>query len=182
VLTAARIEPQGTDFAFQLEFSKEPWGDTCKNRCANVTLFLDTDNNKKTGLKLSDEKAAETGADLAVTVLGLREYKDNIGRSVIRVKVVQFNSQSSSVESGLILAELAGHTDTERVAAQANSIFLLVDTNAGSAPLGRQMRVVYHPPSSEPVVGFTAGMAAKRSGRFELFKGGKLSNPVRPRR
>ncbi len=179
VLTAAKIEPQGTDFAFQLDFSKEPWGDACKSRCANVTLFLDTDNNKKTGLKLSDPKAAETGADLSVTIQGLREYRENVGRSTLKVRVTQFNEQSTTVESGLVISELSQAEDAQRVLAQGKSVFLLVDTNQGSAPTGKKMRVVYHPPSNEAVVGLTNGLATKTGGRFDLFKDGKLSNPLR---
>src|SRR3990167_7923748 len=52
VMTTIVVSPQGTDYAFKLEFNKPPWGEDCKTRCANATLFLDTDNNKSTGLKL----------------------------------------------------------------------------------------------------------------------------------
>src|SRR3954468_4408926 len=79
VATAITVGPQGSDYAFKLDFNKEPWGEGCKTRCANATVFLDTDNNKATGLKLPQKDdgkdAPETGADLAVTVQGLREYK-----------------------------------------------------------------------------------------------------------
>src|SRR3954463_7749987 len=63
VATSITVGPQGSDFAFRVDFDKVPWGDACGVRCANTTIFLDTDSDKKTGLKLRDEKAIETGAD-----------------------------------------------------------------------------------------------------------------------
>src|SRR5262245_49373126 len=79
VATSITVGPQGSDFAFKIDFNKDPWGETCKNRCANATLFIDTDNDKKTGLKLpakdDGKDAPETGADLAVVIQGTREYK-----------------------------------------------------------------------------------------------------------
>ena len=35
------VTPVGS-YAIKIEFNKEPWGDGCKSRCANATLFLDT--------------------------------------------------------------------------------------------------------------------------------------------
>src|SRR6476646_9236393 len=69
VATSITVGPQGSDYAFKVDFNKEPWGEACKNRCANATIFLDTDNDKRTGLKLPAQQdgkdAPETGADLA---------------------------------------------------------------------------------------------------------------------
>jgi hypothetical protein len=181
LLTSARVEPQGSDYALQLDFNREPWGELCKSRCANVTLFFDTDNNSKTGLKLNDPKAAETGADLSVTVQGLREYRDNVGRSTLKVRVTQFNEQSTSLESGLVISEMSQAEDAQRVLVQGNSVFVLVDTNMGSAPQAKKMRVVYHPPSSPAVIGMSDGLASKGRGKFQLFKDGKLQNASRRR-
>src|SRR5437868_2157694 len=74
VATSITVGPQGSDFAFRVDFDKMPWGDACGVRCANTTIFLDTDNDKKTGLKLRDDKAAESGADMSITIQGGREY------------------------------------------------------------------------------------------------------------
>lgn len=177
VMTDIVVSPQGTDYAFKLEFNKEPWGEDCRTRCANATLFLDTDNNKATGLKLADPKAAETGADLAVTVQGIRVLKDGASRPLLKVKVLQYAETATSVEEGSTLAELDPVGDAERVLAQGTSVYLLIDANLGSQPAGKQLRVIYHPPDSKPLVGMAKGLASPATGRVELFKDGKLSNP-----
>src|SRR5687767_10503584 len=66
VATSIVVGPQGNDYAFRVDFNGLPWGAECKNRCANATIFLDTDNNTKTGLQLGQSDSAETGADLSV--------------------------------------------------------------------------------------------------------------------
>ena len=78
LITEIVVGPQGSDYAFKIEFNKEPWGDGCSTRCANATIFLDTDNNKSTGLKLKDPKALESGADLLITIQGTKVYKESI--------------------------------------------------------------------------------------------------------
>jgi hypothetical protein len=88
VIIDATIAPQGSDFAMRLVFNKEPWGEACKNRCANSTLFLDTDSNTTTGLQLG--KQPETGADMAVVIQGVREYR---GASSVASVVFPFLSQ-----------------------------------------------------------------------------------------
>ena len=52
VATSITVGPQGSDFAFRVDFDKVPWGDACGARCANTTIFLDTDNDKNTGIKM----------------------------------------------------------------------------------------------------------------------------------
>src|SRR2546427_280747 len=99
------VGPEGSDFALRVDFDKTPWGDECKNRCANATIFLDTDNSAATGLQLPDKKAAETGADLAVTIQGAREYKEGSADVLLRVKVRQFSDSARSVDDGETLAE-----------------------------------------------------------------------------
>jgi hypothetical protein len=177
VITSIVVSPQGTDYAFKLEFDKLPWGEECKTRCANATLFLDTDNNKTTGLKLADPKAAETGTDIAVTIQGTKTLKNGVPTSVLRVKVMQYAEDATSVEEGHTLIELDPINDSERVLASDTSVYLLIDANMGDQPAGKQLRVVYHPPESKPLVGLAKGLASPSTGRVELFKDGKLTNP-----
>lgn len=177
VMTSIVVSPQGTDYAFKLEFNKPPWGEDCKTRCANATLFLDTDNNKTTGLKLADPKAAETGTDIAVTIQGAKALKDGVPTSVLRVKVMQYSEDATSVEEGRTLIELDPINDSERVLASDTSVYLLIDANMGEQPAGKQLRVVYHPPESKPLIGTAKGLASPSTGRVELFKDGKLTNP-----
>lgn len=177
VMTSIVVSPQGTDYAFKLEFNKVPWGDECKTRCANATLFLDTDNNKTTGLKLADPKAAETGTDIVVTIQGAKALKDGVTTSVLRVKVSQYSEDATSVEEGHSLAELDPINDSERVLASDTSVYLLIDANMGEQPAGKQLRVIYHPPESKPLIGMAKGLASPSTGRVELFKDGKLTNP-----
>lgn len=177
VMTSIVVSPQGTDYAFKLEFNKVPWGDECKTRCANATLFLDTDNNKTTGLKLADPKAAETGTDIVVTIQGAKALKDGVTTSVLRIKVSQYSEDATSVEEGQSLAELDPINDSERVLASDTSVYLLIDANMGEQPAGKQLRVIYHPPESKPLIGMAKGLASPSTGRVELFKDGKLTNP-----
>ncbi|MFT3706813.1 MAG: hypothetical protein QM817_04020 [Archangium sp.] len=178
LITSVVVSPQGTDYAFKIEFNKAPWGDDCKTRCANATLFLDTDNNKTTGLKLTDPKASETGADLAVTIQGSKALKEGQTVAVLRVKVMQYAEDATSVEDGHTLVEMDPNNDSERVLASETSVYLLVDANMGNQPAGKQLRLIYHPPDSKPLVGMAKGLASPQAGRVELFKDGKLSNPV----
>src|SRR5437868_3915307 len=98
VIIDATIGPQGSDFAMRLRFDKVPWGDACKNRCANVTLFLDTDDNTSTGLQLG--KQPETGADMAVIIQGVREYKGISSTALLRIKVRELTAEDKSVDDG----------------------------------------------------------------------------------
>ncbi|MER2561960.1 MAG: hypothetical protein ABTQ32_14630 [Myxococcaceae bacterium] len=182
LITEIVVGPQGTDYAFKIEFNKEPWGDACGTRCANATLFLDTDNNKATGLKLKDPKAVESGADLSITIQGTKVYKESSSRSVLKVKVRQFAEDSTEIDQGRQLAELDPVQDQERVLAQGTSVYLLIDANIGDLPAGSKLRVVYHPPDSKALVGNAQGLSAPGGSRVELFKDGKLSNPVKKKK
>lgn len=182
LITEIVVGPQGSDYAFKIEFNKEPWGDLCGTRCANATIFLDTDNNKATGLKLKDPKALESGADLAITIQGLKVYKETSSRSVLKVKVRQFAEDSTEVDQGRQLAELDPVNDAERVLAQSTSVYLLIDANIGDLPSGAKARVVYHPPDSKALVGTVPGLNTPSGNRVELFKDGKLSNPVKKKK
>lgn len=182
LITEIVVGPQGSDYAFKIEFNKEPWGDTCSTRCANATIFLDTDNNKTTGLKLKDPKALESGADLSITIQGTKVYKESSSRSVLKVLVRQYAEDSTEVEQGRQLAELDPIQDSERVLAQGTSVYLLIDANIGDLPTGAKARVIYHPPESKALVGNVQGLLASGGSRVELFKDGKLSNPVKKKK
>lgn len=178
VITTLVASPQGTDYGFKIEFNKIYWGEACKGRCANATIFLDTDNSKGTGLKLSDPKAEETGADIAIVIQGTRSLREGESKPVLKVKVLQFSESARQIEEGEVLSELDPIVDSERVLSSDTSLLLLVDANQGSQPAGKQLRIIYHPPDSKPLVGITKGLASPASGRVELFKDGKLTNPV----
>ncbi len=182
VLTSIVVGAQSSDYAFNLEFDKRPWGEDCRNRCASATLFIDTDNNRQTGLKLADPKAAETGADLVVTIQGTRSMAGDTPRPVLRVKVSGYSESARDVEDAHLLAELDPTLDSERVLTLDNAVYLLIDGNLGALPIGKQLRVIYHPPGSKPLVGQARGLAGPSSGRVELFKDGKLTNPIKKKK
>jgi hypothetical protein len=172
VIIDALIAPQGSDFAMRLRFDKEPWGDSCKNRCANVTLFLDTDNNNTTGIQLG-KKIPETGADLAVVVQGVREYRGDSSVPLLRVKVRQLTTESKSVDDGEAIADLNNHLDPERVQIDENTIYLLVDATSSTLPSARKVRVVYHPPVAKALQATIAGMlSGGSSSNVRIFRGG----------
>src|SRR5205823_14550338 len=119
------VGPEGSDFAFRVDFNKVPWGDTCKNRCANTTIFLDTDNSTATGLQLPDKKAPETGADLSLTIQGAREYKDTSADVLLKVKVREYSDSARTVDDGETLAELDHRRDPERVQVDEKTVYVL---------------------------------------------------------
>jgi hypothetical protein len=186
VATAITVGPQGSDYAFKVDFNKEPWGEACKNRCAIATIFLDTDNDKHTGLKLPPQQdgkdAPETGADLAVTIQGVREYKSESSLSTLKVKVKQYAEDATSAEQGTVLVEMDARSDSERLNPVEKTVYLLVDANVGSLPSSQKIRVIYHPPEAKPLIGFAKGLNAPGANRVEIFKDGKLANPVKKKR
>jgi hypothetical protein len=172
VIVDATIGPQGSDFAMRLRFDKEPWGELCKNRCANATLFLDTDGNTTTGLQLG-KKVPETGADLAVIVQGAREYKGTSSDTFLRVKVRQFTSASKNVDDTEALADLNHRQDPERVQLDENTVYLLIDATAPTLPSARKVRVVYHPVGGKAVQATIAGILSGGSrSNVRIFRGG----------
>ncbi len=177
VATAIIVGPQGSDYAFQIDFNREPWGEGCGNRCANTTIFLDTDNIKATGLQLKDPKAPETGADLAVIIQGQKEYKEGSSSPVLRVKVKQFPEGATTIDQSTELVDMDLRSDPERVNASEKTVWLLIDANIGDLPAGKQLRVVYHPPESKGLVGMAKGLSAAGASRVEIFKEGRLTNP-----
>lgn len=170
--TEVTVAPQGSDFAFKVVFNKAPWGEECKNRCANVTLFVDTDNSKTTGLQLGGS-AAETGADLSINIQGARDYKESRADVLLKVKVRTFDSGAKSVEEGELVTELNNRQDAERVESDGETVYVLVDGTSATLPSGKQMRVVYHPPGQSAVSGTTTGMLSGGSSKVEVFKKGQ---------
>jgi hypothetical protein len=158
VATVVMVKSKGNDFNFEIAFNHEPWGESCKTRCANATFYLDTDGNKATGLQVG-EKSPQTGADLAVTVQGIREYKEVSADTLLRVKVRLLGNGVADLEDGQTLAELDHRHDPERVKAQKNEVSLRIDATDAAIPVGRTVRVVYQPPGASPVVGTFAGIS-----------------------
>ncbi len=173
VATEIVAGPEGSDYAFRVKFDKTPWGEACKNRCANATIFLDTDNSKSTGLQLSQKSAAETGADLAITIQGVREYREASADTKLRVKVRQYANDATSIDAGEALSELDHRRDPERLQVDGDTVYVLVDATSGTLPSGAKMRVIYHPPDAKPLVAVTRGLLAPGGGKVEIFKGGR---------
>jgi hypothetical protein len=164
VATATTLRATGNDFTFRILFNHEPWGEACKTRCANATFFLDTDGNKTTGLQLGD-KSPQTGADLAVIVQGVREYKEVSADTLLRAKVRLLGTGISDVDEGQTLAELDNRHDPERLKAHDNEVNLRIDATSAAIPVGRTVRVVYQPPGAAPVVGAVPGFGGAGGGK-----------------
>ncbi len=171
VIVDALIAPQGSDFAMRLLFDKEPWGEQCKNHCANATLLLDTDDNRTTGIQLG-KNLPETGADMAVIIQGVREYKGTSSNALLRVKVRQLTGESKSVEDGEALADLNNHQDPERIQLDESTVYLLIDATGPTLPSARKVRVIYHPPAAKPLQATIAGMlSGGSSSGVRIFRG-----------
>jgi hypothetical protein len=175
VITEALIAPQGSDFAMRLRFDKEPWGELCKSHCANATLFLDTDANTATGIQLG-KASPETGADMAIIIQGVREYKGTSSSGQLRVKVRQLTGESKGVDDGEALADLNNHEDPERIQLDENTVYLLIDATGPTLPSARKVRVIYHPPTAKPIQASIAGMlSGGSSSGVRIFRGGGSS-------
>jgi hypothetical protein len=173
------VGPKGSDLLVKVTFDQVPWGEECKNRCANATLFLDTDDNRTTGLRMGDGKP-ETGADLAVTIQGAREYKEKSADVFLRAKVRQLADGDTALEHGEVIAELTHRTDPERVTVDKKAVTVLVDATNLTIPSGKTMRVVYHPPADKALEATGKGMLASSNLRPELFSGKK--SKAKPKR
>ncbi len=167
VATQVSVGPQGSNIALELLFDRLPWGDECKNRCANATIFLDTDGNPSTGLKLAGN-LPENGADLAVTVQGAREYTEQVAEPQLRVKVRKLNG-TLSVDDSAVIADFNQRTEADRVQSEDERVFVLLDATSTSLPAGPTMRVIYHPPGSTALTATVPGMRAK--GRMVITLG-----------
>lgn len=176
VIVDATVGPQGSDFALRLRFDRVPWGEACKNRCANATVLLDTDASKQTGLRLTQESPAN-GADLAILVQGVREQPKEEGKTPdtwLRVKVRLLANGARSADEGELLAELSHRLDAERLHVDEETVYLLVDATSAAIPSARKVRVVYQPPGAKPLQATVPGMLGAGSGRgVTIFKGSK---------
>ncbi len=175
VVVEATVAPKGGDFSLRLRFSQVPWGEECKTRCANATLLLDTDGNTATGLKLAKD-APETGADLAVIVQGVREWKEKGADTFLRVKVRQLNDDARTVEEGDLLAEMDHRQDPERVQPDDKTVFVLVDATSPTLPSAPKARVIYHPAGGKavaaPIKGMSTGSpSSRKGGKLEILSG-----------
>lgn len=174
IIVEATVAPKGGDFSLRLRFNQVPWGEECKTRCANATLLLDTDGNATTGLKLA-KKAPETGADLAVIIQGVREWKEDGADTFLRVKVRQLANGARTVDDGDLLMEMNHRQDPERVQADDKTVFLLVDATSPTLPSGPRARVIYHPAGGRAVQaaikGMSTGSAGGRKGKLEIISG-----------
>jgi hypothetical protein len=170
--TDISVGPQGSDLLVKLSFNQLPWGEECKNRCANVTLYLDTDNTRATGLQMGDGKP-ETGADMAITVQGAREYKEKSAQVFLRAKVRQLTNEATTLEHGEVIAEFSHLTDPDRLKSDKKDVTLLVDATNLTIPSARTMRLVYHPPADKALEATGKGLLATSNLRPEMFGGGK---------
>lgn len=174
VVVEATVAPKGSDYSLRLRFSHVPWGEECKTRCANATILLDTDANTNTGLKLGKD-APETGADLAVIVQGVREWKEKGADTFLRVKVRQLANDARTIEEGDLLVEMDHRQDPERVQADDKTVFVLVDATSATLPSSAKARVIYHPPGAKAVVasikGMSTGSVGGRKGKLEILSG-----------
>lgn len=168
--------PQGSDYALRLEFDKLPWGDQCGRRCADTTIFIDTDNNKRTGLDLGP-KSKETGADLAITVIGERQYREHSADTFLKVRVRRLVNVTS-VGQGDTLAELDHRHDPERVQSDGTRVYVLVDGTDTTIPTSQKMRLIYHPPGQSALEATAPGMLATgRARNVQIFRKGVEEKP-----
>jgi hypothetical protein len=169
VVVEATVGPQRGNIALKLRFNKQPWGLDCGNRCASATVLIDTDDNPSTGVRLPG-KAAETGADLALLIQGAREYGGEDSESFVRVKVRMLSNTSRNVDQGELLAELDHRRDSHHLYVDRNTVFLLIDATNSTLPLGRRMRVIYHPPGSRALVATLPGPLGGSSSGEDIFR------------
>ncbi len=178
VVTQLFVDRKDNDLVFQLDFDREPTGESCKSRCANATLFLDTDKNAKTGVKLEDARAPENGADVSITFQASRDYIENNLVPSLSVLIKSFRGKASAAHLGEKVFSWDSRHDPERVRVQDKSVVLLVDVSSLPVAIAPRMRVVYHPPGSAAVVGDAEGVTLTRGGgKVEVLKKGKRDEP-----
>ena len=173
VATEVQVRSGAAGFVVQLTFDKAPFGDTCKNRCANATVYLDTDNTKGTGLQVG---SAASGADLAITVQGVRDWGEQGTKDSIRVRIRHLAGQPKSLEEGDVLAELDHARDAEIVSVKDNTVTVKVDPHAADLPAGKTARAIYQPPGSKALTGTLPGLLAPTRGggrNVEVMRGGQ---------
>jgi hypothetical protein len=162
VATRLSVASQGSGYAIRLDFDRDPWGEGCRERCARLSFLLDTDNAPSTGHAGSSARAAENGADLVVTVEGVREYGGPSADAVLKVTYRLLPDGSRSLEEGQVIGEYDHRNDKDQVQVKGASVFLFVDPTESNLPTGRKVRVIYNPPGrppgSKPLVGIVRGL------------------------
>lgn len=159
------VTTQGPNYALQVVFDREPWGEECRTQCANATFFLDTDGNTATGLKVGD-KAPETGADISVTIQGVRHYDGTFPTPVLRAKVRRLSG--NPMDEASVMAEYDHRKDTDRIQSDGKEVFVLVDATSASIPSGAKVRLIYHPPGAEPRELVAPGLRAGKGARVQV--------------
>ena len=170
VLTSVSGSRSGADYRLLLEFDREPAGEACKTRCANVTLFLDTDHDRSTGLQLGKD-AAETGADLSISVQGVREYKEGGAESRLKVHLRHFVGRTPSPEESQPVVDLDSLREPNRLQLDGKSVRILIDIDGTPTPRGKKLRIIYHPPGASAVEGTAPGFGAIFKGPIQVVNG-----------
>jgi hypothetical protein len=163
VATEVAVTARDGGFQLVLTFDKPPFGESCKVRCANTTVYLDTDDVRRTGLQVGD-KAAATGADLAVTVQGAREWGEQSAHDLLRVRVRRLSSQAKSLEDGEAIADLQLSQDGDRVQLKDRTLTVRVDASTTDVPAGKKARVVYQPPGTRALTTTIPGLLTPSRG------------------
>ena len=162
-LTAVTGQPESTGYALALTFNKPPLNKDCGSDCTNATLFLDTDNNTSTGLKLSPS-AVETGADVAVN------FQDIDGRLKIRVRLLSGATQESP-EGETLEADV--QRDESHLQVSGTHVSVSIEMSDPRIPKGPRLRIAYHPPAGPPAQALLPGLIAKGNRRIHFI-------PVKP--
>lgn len=171
VISELRASTQGTDLSLEVLFNRAPFGLACGRRCANATLFIDADDNPKTGVQFG-KTALETGADLAIVLQGSTDYRAEAS-PFFRVKVRPLPHGATALTDDEPALELDHRKDSDRLKVDADTAFVLLDASALDVKWGKQMRIIYHPPASKPAEGKTAGFTKRRGGggKVEILQG-----------
>jgi hypothetical protein len=77
---------------------------------------------------------------------------------------------TTSIDSGETLVELDSRRDTDRLQTDGNTVHALIDATSANIPLGKALRVVYHPPGAKALVGKGKGAAAASSAKVEVLR------------
>ena len=94
----------------------------------------------------------------------------------------QYAEDATSAEQGIELVEMdARSTPSGSTPSRRPSTCSSTRTSA-RCPSSPKVRVIYHPPEAKPIVGFAKGLNAPGANRVEIFKDGKLTNPVKKKK
>lgn len=151
------VNNEALDVAFHVTFDRAPSGAACENRCANATLFVDTDHDKSTGLKLSDTKALENGADVALVFQGRKSSGEEGETAEFLIRIKKLANEAGGHDDPALLHEFDMLRDKQRMHVRDANVVVMLDTSENHFPLGRRMRLIYHPPGSTAVEGVVTG-------------------------